>query len=681
MVVSFLLRFVFFILLIFLHCTSFSQVTIEGKIFDRSNHEPIPFANIGILNSDVGTLSNADGSFLLKISLKLSTDTLQVSALGFFKKVIPISLLAQKKQITIYLAEKATVLETVTITERKEKNKIFEIGNRGFNGGVMETDTLYAGRSMALLIENDQSLSKKGFSFPVYLEKARIRILRNNLKSCRFRIRLNEVDSITGQPGEDLLQQSIIVESSARSGWIEFDLTSLNFIVSKPFFVTFEQITDVNDRTRIVDGYSEFMRLHPKSVVFDTVYIDGKQEVRQKIRRGGIDLPGTFIAISASATAGKKYHAYERNTSFSEWIRVRGIVTATVTVSNQRLSSAKQNDNKSCREEDVNCKIEKICNDFVHSSGVNGIQICVSKGNEIRFSSGFGLADVANGIPVTDSTRFRINSISKALTSAALIKLLSEQKLDLDEPVQKYVPEFPLKEYPVTTRQLAGHLAGFRDYNENDPGDYIRTEHYKTAREALKVFMNDTLLFKPGTRFSYSTFGWNLIGAVIEGASGENYLEYMHENIFKPLKMNATCGDIINTGIPNRSKFYDAIGDENDLGDWSYKYSGGGLLSTTSDLVRFGNEILHGNYVDARLKKILFDSQLTSDGGTTGYGIGWYTGRDRNGHRIWHHAGDSFSGSSHLIIYPDDDIVIAFLANGQEGVLFGHEDIAELFYK
>ena len=267
------------------------------------------------------------------------------------------------------------------------------------------------------------------------------------------------------------------------------------------------------------------------------------------------------------------------------------------------------------------------------------------------------------------------------MTSAALIQLVSENKLDLDAPIQKYVSSFPAKKYPFTTRQLAGHLAGIRDYNEKDLNDLVRQEHYENATQAIKIFADDSLLFKPGTQFHYSTFGWNLIGAVIEGASGKSYLDYMQESIWKPMGMLNIGGDDNTKSIPARSKFYDANGNENEYGDFSYKYSGGGLLSTAEDLVKFGNELLHGNTLDRKLIKTLFETQFTSSNKATGYGLGWYVGKDKNDHRIWYHAGDMLSSSSYLIIYPDDDIVIAFLANSQEGTLFDVQKIGSLFYR
>ena len=134
------------------------------------------------------------------------------------------------------------------------------------------------------------------------------------------------------------------------------------------------------------------------------------------------------------------------------------------------------------------CIAQQRCDDFMDEHSLTGMQMTVSRKNKIIWSTSLGYADVKNNIPVTDSTRFRIHSISKSLTSLALAKLVSENKLDLDAPIEKYLPDFPKKAYPITVRQLAGHLAGFRDYKEGDLSDYIRTEHYTSATEALKIF-------------------------------------------------------------------------------------------------------------------------------------------------------------------------------------------------
>ena len=152
----------------------------------------------------------------------------------------------------------------------------------------------------------------------------------------------------------------------------------------------------------------------------------------------------------------------------------------------------------------------------------------------------------------------------------------------------------------------------------------------------------------------------------MEAVAKMSYGGVMDQILFDPLGLVHTGLDDAAQSVPDRSKFYDAAGNENEFGDWSYKYAGGGLLSTAEDLVRFGNALLTGSYFDATLKAQLFTSQETSDRKETGYGMGWYVGHDKRGNRIWYHSGDSFSSSSHLIIYPEQNIVIAFLGNAQD---------------
>jgi hypothetical protein len=198
----------------------------------------------------------------------------------------------------------------------------------------LETDTLYAGSATALLIGNKDPIQKE-FSFPVYLQSARIRIFRNNLHSFKMRIRLYSVDSLTAAPGDDLLNKSVVVESSMKNGWLVFDLSELRHLITKPFFVAFEPILTRTDRAAIAHGYQEFVRKHPTRLHVDTVVFEGKKQVRQRLGYSGIDLPGTFIGVSTSESAGKIHACYTRKSSFDKWEKVRGALAATVTVSNQ----------------------------------------------------------------------------------------------------------------------------------------------------------------------------------------------------------------------------------------------------------------------------------------------------------------------------------------------------------
>ena len=154
---------------------------------------------------------------------------------------------------------------------------------------------------------------------------------------------------------------------------------------------------------------------------------------------------------------------------------------------------------------------------------IPGMSVAVAHEGTLLWSEGFGLADVEREVPVTTLTRFRLGSVSKILTAACVLKLVEEERLDLDWPVQEYVRSFPDKGAIITSRMLAAHLGGIRHYNMKDyAGKNIDRLHFDTVTEGLALFQDDELVAAPGTKFSYSTFGFSLLSAVVEGAADMN---------------------------------------------------------------------------------------------------------------------------------------------------------------
>ncbi len=147
--------------------------------------------------------------------------------------------------------------------------------------------------------------------------------------------------------------------------------------------------------------------------------------------------------------------------------------------------------------------------------GIPGLSLTVAVDGKIMYSEGFGYADLEERVPVWPTTKFRIGSISKPLTATALMQLVEAGKLELDAPVQKYVPSLPEKGAVITTRMLAGHLAGIRHYQ----GDEFNIQrHYANVLDGVNIFENDPLVSPPGTKFNYSSYGYNLLSAVVESA-------------------------------------------------------------------------------------------------------------------------------------------------------------------
>ena len=221
------------ILIISSSVVTFGQKTIIGKVFNEKTKGIIPFANIGVVNSNVGTISNLDGSFSIIIPENLYDDSLTFSSLGFNRKVMSLRQLASGKVHSVSLTEKATLLQTVLITAKKLKVRTVELGNKNLESGNYVPDSVYAGRAVALLIDT-KTLHNLSTS-PVYIKNANLYIYKNNLSKFKFRIRINKYDSLTGKPGEDLLEKSIIEESSIKYGWLTFDLSKFNLQVKGLF--------------------------------------------------------------------------------------------------------------------------------------------------------------------------------------------------------------------------------------------------------------------------------------------------------------------------------------------------------------------------------------------------------------------------------------------------------------
>lgn len=293
-----------------------------------------------------------------------------------------------------------------------------------------------------------------------------------------------------------------------------------------------------------------------------------------------------------------------------------------------------------------------------------GIAIAVSVGGQTVWSEGFGFADLEHRVPVWPTTKFRIGSISKPLTAAAVARLYEQGRLDPDAPVQRYVPTFPEKRWPLTTRHLGAHLGGVRHYRglEN-----LSSTSYDTVGDGLAIFAGDTLLYEPGTDYSYSSYGWNLISAVVEGASGQAFLDYMREEVFEPLGMRHTVADHPDSLIVQRVRFY-VRGNNNALlnapfVDNSYKWAGGGFLSTPEDLLRFANAHLGDDFLSDEARALLFTPQRTRDGESVNYGFGWSVQTRPDGRRYLAHSGGSVGGTSLLIMQPDTRVVVAGTIN------------------
>jgi serine beta-lactamase-like protein LACTB len=289
---------------------------------------------------------------------------------------------------------------------------------------------------------------------------------------------------------------------------------------------------------------------------------------------------------------------------------------------------------------------------------VPGLSVAVAVDGKIVWSEGFGYADLATKSPVTPVTRFRIGSISKPLTAAGLALLVERGEMDMDAPVQKYIPDFPQKDSTITIRMLAGHMSGIRNYRGSEA---VSNKPFPNLKAGLKIFENDPLESPPGTKFNYASYNWNVIGVAMEAAAKQNFLDYMEAAVIKPLDMTNTVPDLAGVIDPQRTQFYETDASGKFITapkvDLSYAWPSGGFLSTSEDLVRFGSALLQPGFLKQESRRLLFISQKTSDGKLTHYGVGWFVGK------VAYHGGDSIGGTSILMLDPVSHTAVAILSN------------------
>ncbi|MDO7174075.1 serine hydrolase domain-containing protein [Mariniflexile sp. AS56] len=308
---------------------------------------------------------------------------------------------------------------------------------------------------------------------------------------------------------------------------------------------------------------------------------------------------------------------------------------------------------------------KKLAKKFLRKHGITGMSISVSQQGDLIWSKGFGFSSKKPRARVQpDTTIFRIASISKSITALALAKLVDDKLIDLDSSIYNYIPGYPKKNYDITVRQLGGNLAGIRHYKDNI--EYALNKKMSIT-EGLDLFKNDSLLFEPGTSFNYSTFGFVLLSEVMQNATHLPFDALVMDTIFKPLNMTHTMMDVSDAVVPNLTRFYRSSTVKKHVIAKpvcnEYKVAGGGFLSTSEDLIKFGNELITPKFVSKAALSQIITSQHLKTGERTGYGIGFSVETSKNGTPKYYHTGGGVGASTILMVFPEEEIVITVLTN------------------
>lgn len=301
---------------------------------------------------------------------------------------------------------------------------------------------------------------------------------------------------------------------------------------------------------------------------------------------------------------------------------------------------------------------------------IPGLSVAVLVDGDLVWSEAFGYADLELRAPATRSSRFRIASISKTFTGALVTRLAASGRIDLDARVRSIDPDLPGHYDGVTVRQLARHTAGVRSYAT---GEVAVPDHYETLEEALQVFIDDPLLFEPGESYAYSTYGYTLLGHVIEVATGELYADLLRRHVLEPLGLTTVALDHRYFVRADRAKHYEwsreyGVTNAQPL-DNSVKYPGGGLIASAEDVARFGAAVAYPGFLSEEARTAMLAPTVLPNGDGVSYAMGWALSEDGRGRRVFGHSGTQPGTRSQMYVWAEAGVAVAALSNLSNGPL------------
>jgi serine beta-lactamase-like protein LACTB, mitochondrial len=307
--------------------------------------------------------------------------------------------------------------------------------------------------------------------------------------------------------------------------------------------------------------------------------------------------------------------------------------------------------------------------------GAPAVSAAVSIDGQLVWRGVSGFSDIEAGTAAAYDTRFRLGSTSKAVTAVAVGTLIDKGLIDLAKPIQDYVPAYPQQKWPMTVAQVMSHRSGIRDYGMClcfPASEHQNTRRFNDLNGEVAVVAGSKLLFKPGTDFKYTSLGYNLAGAAIEGASDTGYDVYLAEAVFKPLHMDNSGLDSVPGAETNRAGFYETENGQYKRAfpvDNSIRWPSGGVLSTPSDMMKLGQAMLDDRLLTAKTRSLLVTvPDALPSGGAKIYALGWRRGEwtlhdGKTKLDSYHHAGTAVGATSVFVVFPEKRMVVSVMMN------------------
>ncbi len=308
-----------------------------------------------------------------------------------------------------------------------------------------------------------------------------------------------------------------------------------------------------------------------------------------------------------------------------------------------------------------------------------GVVVAVAVDGQPVLIRGYGVRDLATGEPVTGNTHFEIGSVTKQFTAAAIMQLLQQRKLSLDDPLHKYVPEYA-RGASVTLHQLLWQTSGIPNYVEVSDIVKLATTEQPSLGRIVGLIANRPLLFTPGSRWAYSNTNYFLLARVIEVASGQSYEQYLRQHIFAPAGMRDSgfvsdewhFSDMARGYMMREGKI---VSSPEFISGWAA--GAGDIVSTAPDIVKWDDALLAGKVVPLSYVSMMRTSGSLASGKPTGYGMGWYIDKvAANTTLIWHNGG-TFGYSADNNTYPTQNEIIVVMDNN---IAADAEDVAKAIF-
>jgi len=294
----------------------------------------------------------------------------------------------------------------------------------------------------------------------------------------------------------------------------------------------------------------------------------------------------------------------------------------------------------------------------------SGAAILISKDGKAIYKKAFGSANLELDVPMNTNNVFEVGSITKQFTAVSILKLEEQGKLKVEDDITKYIPDYPTNGKTITIHHLLNHTSGIKSYTSmQNFMKLARTD--MTPTELIDKFKNEPMDFDPGEKFLYNNSGYILLGHIIEIVSGQSYAEFIQDNIFTKLGMNASYYGSMTKMIPNRASGYSQT--ENGFSNANYlsltlPYAAGSIMSTVDDLLIWQNAISTNKLIKrSSLEKAINGSTLNS-GEKIPYGYGWSKG-SVNGSDTYQHSGGIFGYTTNGLFLPKENMYVIGLSN------------------